>query len=612
MRTWLPLSMIGLALAGPAAGPANAQGVPTFDLRLFAERQAILDQTDQDLALQQDRLTREEELAEIERQQLASLEGLMDAMSLGSGDVAGTVAGLEAGQGAVEDVESAAASLYAPEDNNPAAARMFGDAREGIEELIIRAARHTYSLPGVSRAGLSLVQWRCLLQALIWQESRFQIGARSPVGAFGLTQIMPGTAGDLGIYPAYYDDPWLQVTGGARYLAQMLNMFDGNIIHALAAYNAGPGNVQNYGGVPPFAETQHYVVVIPQQYNSYLAAVGGIDALGTIDPVLLANASFSLSAHGAGVYGDYSLVSVRAAALRVQDIITRIGETEDLHEAIALNTYARAELAQLKAQLTYLTTKSSHILDSRGTHDGKKTLTEAEIDRVVRRFENQWGERHSPKLGHTSHLLMAFPVGTSGEEVRAITEAVCERFFQGEGSQFDYIAAIHQDRAHPHAHIVLNRRSKDGEMFFLGKDHHFNYDAFRVAMVEAAQVHGIRLEATRRLDRGVTTYRAEIDEVYKARDEGHPPVERQRTGADLAAALETVARNALTYRGLAAEASRSNFEDVAEALERPGALGTAVLVDRSADTGGCDSPEKCLEVIPAPTRQLKKLTISYQ
>ncbi|MGB3248468.1 MAG: relaxase/mobilization nuclease domain-containing protein, partial [Tabrizicola sp.] len=131
-----------------------------------------------------------------------------------------------------------------------------------------------------------------------------------------------------------------------------------------------------------------------------------------------------------------------------------------------------------------------------------------------------------------------------------------------------YIAAIHQDRAHPHAHIVLNRRSKDGEMFFLGKDHHFNYDAFRVAMVEAAQVHGIRLEATRRLDRGGTTYRAEIDEVYNARDEGRPPVERQRTGADLAAALETVARNALTYRGLAVEASRSNFNDVAEALER--------------------------------------------
>lgn len=351
-------SVIASACGVWLGAPASAQGVPTFDLRLFAGRQAIIDQREQDLALQQDRLTREEELAEVERQQLAALNGIMDAMTLRAGDVAGTVAGLETGQGEADGVSTAAASLYASEDPNPAAARMFGDAREGVEELIIRAARHTHSLPGVSRAGLSLVQWRCLLQALIWQESRFQVGARSPVGAFGLTQIMPGTAGDLGIYPAYYDDPWLQVTGGARYLAQMLNMFDGNIIHALAAYNAGPGRVQQYGGVPPFAETQHYVVVIPQQYNRYLAAVGGIDALGTIDPVLLANASFSLSAHGAGVYGDYSLVSVHAAALRVQDIIRRIGETEDLHEAIALNTYARAELARLVAIRTRI--KAAH------------------------------------------------------------------------------------------------------------------------------------------------------------------------------------------------------------------------------------------------------------
>ena len=224
--------------------------------------------------------------------------------------------------------------------------------------------------------------------------------------------------------------------------------------------------------------------------------------------------------------------------------------------------------AQLRAQLSYLATKSSHILDSRGAHDGKKTLTEAEIERLARRFENQWSERYSPKLGHTSHLLMAFPVGTRGEEVRDITQSICERFFQGEGSHFDYIAAIHQDRAHPHAHIVLNRRSKDGEMFFLGKDHHFNYDAFRAAMVEAAQVHGIQLEATRRLDRGVTTYRADIDEIYKAREEGRPPIERQRTGADLEAALQMVTRNALTYQGLAVEASRSTFIDVAKALQR--------------------------------------------
>ncbi|MCA0206897.1 MAG: lytic transglycosylase domain-containing protein [Proteobacteria bacterium] len=340
---------MGVSLPGAVLG----QGVPTFDARLFAARQSILEQTDQDLALQGERLSREERIAEIERRQLASLEGLMDAMSSRGGDVGATIVRLEAGSGsnsnAPAGIDTAATSLYAPQDSNPAALRMFGDAREGIEELIIRAARDTHGLAGVGDAGLSLVQWRCLLQALIWQESRFQIGARSPVGAYGLTQIMPATAGDLGIYPAYYDDPYLQVVGGARYLAQMLAMFDGNVIHALAAYNAGPGNVQRHGGVPPFAETQHYVLVIPQQYNAYLAAIGGIDALGSIDPVLLANASLSLTAHGAGVYGDYSLVSVQAAALRVQDIITRIGETDDLHETIALNTYARAELARLVA-----------------------------------------------------------------------------------------------------------------------------------------------------------------------------------------------------------------------------------------------------------------------
>ena len=116
--------------------------------------------------------------------------------------------------------------------------------------------------------------------------------------------------------------------------------------------------MQRYSGVPPFAETQHYVQVIPERYNLYLAGVGGVDALGTIDPVLLANSTMSLTSFGAGVYGDYSLVSVQAAALRVQDIITRIGETDDIHAAMSLNTYSRAELARLIVIRTRL--KAAH------------------------------------------------------------------------------------------------------------------------------------------------------------------------------------------------------------------------------------------------------------
>jgi hypothetical protein len=314
----------------------------------------VLNQGAQDLALQQDRLTTEEALEELEEGQLQALEDILDASTLGSGNSGVLVASLEAGT----SPGSAADSLYGAIDPNPGAAQMFGDAAGTIEQLIIRAAMETHNMSGVRAAGLSPKQWRCLLQALIWQESRFTIGARSPVGAFGLTQIMPGTAQDLGIYPAYYENPYIQVNGGARYLAQMLAMFDGNIIHGLAAYNAGPGNVQRYGGVPPFAETQHYVQVIPERYNLYLARVGGVDTLGTIDPVLLANSTMSLTSFGAGIYGDYSIVSVRAAALRVQDIITRIGETDDIHAAMSLNTYARAELARLVAIRTRL--KAAH------------------------------------------------------------------------------------------------------------------------------------------------------------------------------------------------------------------------------------------------------------
>ncbi|WP_299149025.1 lytic transglycosylase domain-containing protein [uncultured Tateyamaria sp.] len=337
-----------------AAPLAYAQGVPTFDAGMFLQRERVLQQGEQDLALQRDRLTKEEELEEIEQEQLQALEDILDASTLASGNSGELVASLEAGS----SPENAAETLYGPVDLNPGAAQMFGDASGSIEELIIRAAQETHHMSGVRAAGLSPKQWRCLLQALIWQESRFTIGARSPVGAFGLTQIMPGTAQDLGIFPAYYENPYFQVTGGARYLAQMLAMFDGNIIHGLAAYNAGPGNVQRYGGVPPFAETQHYVQVIPERYNLYLARVGGVDALGTIDPVLLANSSMSLTSFGAGVYGDYSLVSVQAAALRVQDIIRRIGQTDDIHAAISLNTYARAELARLIAIRTRL--KAAH------------------------------------------------------------------------------------------------------------------------------------------------------------------------------------------------------------------------------------------------------------
>lgn len=98
-----------------------------------------------------------------------------------------------------------------------------------------------------------------LIEALVWQESRWRPNALSSAGARGLAQLMPGTARDMGVDP---DDPFANLEGGARYLRQQLDRFDGDLEKALAAYNAGPGRVIRAGGIPRIRETQNYVVSI--------------------------------------------------------------------------------------------------------------------------------------------------------------------------------------------------------------------------------------------------------------------------------------------------------------------------------------------------------------
>jgi soluble lytic murein transglycosylase-like protein len=106
-----------------------------------------------------------------------------------------------------------------------------------------------------------------LLHGLIQQESGFDANAQSNAGASGLTQLMPGTASSLGV--ANPLNPAESIEGGARYLGELTRQFAGNTTEALAAYNAGPGAVEQYGGVPPYAETQSYVTKVLGYAEAY-------------------------------------------------------------------------------------------------------------------------------------------------------------------------------------------------------------------------------------------------------------------------------------------------------------------------------------------------------
>lgn len=145
------------------------------------------------------------------------------------------------------------ASINRPETGSGAVERTF---KEALYEPLIRAAEARYALPPR------------LLQALVWQESRFNPMAISSAGAAGLAQLMPATARELGV--ANRHDPGQSIDGGARYLRQMLDQF--RAIHlALAAYNAGPGAVTRAQGIPQNRETPNYVRSVIARWMAYSA-----------------------------------------------------------------------------------------------------------------------------------------------------------------------------------------------------------------------------------------------------------------------------------------------------------------------------------------------------
>ena len=107
-----------------------------------------------------------------------------------------------------------------------------------------------------------------LIKSIIWTESCFDSNAVSRVGAEGLMQLMPGTAKELGVKNSF--DPIANIQSGVLYFSDLLKQFDQNVRFALAAYNAGPGAVSKYGGIPPYKETQKYVSKVLKKYRGYV------------------------------------------------------------------------------------------------------------------------------------------------------------------------------------------------------------------------------------------------------------------------------------------------------------------------------------------------------
>ncbi len=147
---------------------------------------------------------------------------------------------------ATEEIEAyQREEVEAPEDSPPLKA-------DGISGLVEAASdRHQVDAD--------------FINSVIQAESGFNPRARSPKGAQGLMQLMPGTASKLGVTDAY--EPGVNIEGGTRYLRQLLEQYHGDAVKALAAYNAGPGRVDQYQGVPPYRETRNYVRRIITDFN---------------------------------------------------------------------------------------------------------------------------------------------------------------------------------------------------------------------------------------------------------------------------------------------------------------------------------------------------------
>ncbi|MCB1380220.1 MAG: relaxase/mobilization nuclease domain-containing protein [Alphaproteobacteria bacterium] len=237
---------------------------------------------------------------------------------------------------------------------------------------------------------------------------------------------------------------------------------------------------------------------------------------------------------------------------------------------------------ELKAQMDYLFSKSAALFGNAVAHDpNARGLTADERREIADIWPQDW--RGSPKNGHTTHLLLSFPSHVRPDKAKLIAEAWAFEMFQSgehQAEEWAYVAALHTDRAHPHAHIVVNNRGLVNDAwFYMAREHVFNLDTMKACMVAIAAEEGVFLDATSRAERGILSYGPSRGEIERARAEGRAPEERPREGRALEEALATLSRSSDAMKSLAHVATLTGLPEIAgkisqaeEALRRGGVV----------------------------------------
>ena len=357
--------------------PVFAGGIPVYDAAKFGERLRQFAQKTLDYERQLEKLAEAREILMRGRETFAEMQTLTT-------EITRPPEVLSAVQASPVFKAHPGTADARPAEASSAATVLFGKPRPGLERRIITTALAFKDRPGVAKVGLTPFEWRALFQSLIKQESAFNPTAKSPVGAYGLTQLMPGTAKDMGVNPHDIDD---NLRGGAQYITIQLNTF-GRIDHALAAYNAGPGNVRKYGGIPPFQETQGYVKRINMFWQNYIARHGSRaapDMTGLGEPGDLANGERGATAEALTVYADDLREEADQARARIQEIIERIDAAKSEKTARDLNTALKAEIAKLLGILARLRAAVAEL-------EANTAILLAQNDGSARAYLN-WGYR---------------------------------------------------------------------------------------------------------------------------------------------------------------------------------------------------------------------------